>query len=148
MYAFAHAEDIEDVFRPLTDPERVIAQGLLEQASNKLRARVPTIDQLVDLDELKAALARDAVVNAVKRVLMNPEAVTQSESRSGVFIESRRYDASVASALLALDPGDLVGLLPYKGKFRSVKVKSGLHGDSQFPGESNDSVWSRRRNGR
>lgn len=120
--------DVEQVFRPLTDQEKVVAEGLLEQAARKLWARVPQLGLLIADDKRKQALAADAVVNAVKRVLMNPNAARQIQSTQGPFQESMTIDNAVSTGLLYIDPQDLVGLIPTAHrKVRNFHVQPGFH---------------------
>lgn len=125
--AYADYADVEQVFRPLTDAERVIVPNLIEQASRKLRVHVPLIDVLIR-DADKADLARDAIVNAVKRVLINPEGIRQTSWTEGPYSESKTVDATMSSGQLYIDPDDLIGLkpVPQTRRIRSFKVKSGM----------------------
>ena len=85
MEPFATVDDIERVWRELSDAESAMAEGLLSEASMKLRAKIPNIDTLIAGNELRTELARMAVVNAVKRVLMNPEALRVYSTTTGPF---------------------------------------------------------------
>jgi hypothetical protein len=111
MEPFATVDDVESVWRPLTDAEKVVADGLLVQASAKLRARVPNIDARVADSELVAALAKIAVVNAVKRVLQNPEATRQISETAGPFSRNVTVDTALSSGLLYISDDDLADLV-------------------------------------
>lgn len=128
---FATPADVVAVFRPLTSAEEVLATGLLEQVSNKLRRvarrRSADLDTLM-LDELNADAVKAAVVNAVKRVLQNPEAIRQLSTTDGPFTESRTVDTAISSGFLYLDPADLEDIFPSvkKQRLMSFSVKSGF----------------------
>lgn len=126
MEPFAYPDDIEKVWRPLTDEETTLASGLIDQASSKLRALIPNIDSLIYTDELRQVLARAAVVNAVKRVLMNPEALRQISHTTGPYTDSKTLDTAISSGLVYIDSGDLVGLTVRRSAIRSFRVNSGL----------------------
>lgn len=112
---FAEVEDVEAVWRPLSDAERVVAQGLINQASVKLRARVPGIDQRAAGSPLAAALAKIAVVNAVKRVLLNPDAARQISQTAGPFSQNVTVDSTLSAGSLYLADDDLRDLVGDSG---------------------------------
>lgn len=126
MFNFAEVYDIEKIWRPLTEDETSMAAGLLTQASMKLRARIPNIDTLIAASELRTELARASVVNAVKRVLMNPEALRVISTTTGPFSESKTIDTALSSGFVYIDEGDLTGLLFKKSSIRSFRVNAGL----------------------
>jgi hypothetical protein len=131
MEPLADITDVENVFRPLSRSEEQLGEGLIDQISSKLRIearrRGQNIDDLLS-DELTAEAIKTAVVNAVKRVLMNPEAIRQMSTTTGPMSESRTIDAAVSSGLLYLDPSDLADVFPTnnRSKFRSFHVRAGL----------------------
>lgn len=127
MDPFALPSDIEAVWRPLTAEEDAIAFGLIEQASMLLRARVAGIDARAAVDPVAKAVAQAAVVNAVKRVLLNPGAVRQRSQTSGPFSESATLDSSISTGAVYIDPNDLVGLVSSTGVGlpRTARVRSG-----------------------
>lgn len=129
---FATPDDVVAVFRPLTSAEETLASGLLAQASNKLRldARRRGVDiATLMLDELTADAVETAVVNAAKRVLMNPEAVRQMSITTGPMSESRTIDTAVSSGLLYLDSNDLADIFPLqkRSRIQSFRVRAGLN---------------------
>lgn len=128
---FATSADIVAVWRPLKPEEEVIAPGLIDQASNKLR--LAGRRKGVDIDALFASadtVKRDAitavVVNAVKRVLMNPEAVRQYSETTGPFTESKTIDSAVSAGILYLAPGDLSDIFPTRSPYTSFRLRAGL----------------------
>jgi hypothetical protein len=125
---FAEPEDIALVWRPLSSAEKLVARGLIAQAGTKLRMLVRGIDRLIDGDELLTAVAHDAVVNAVKRVLMNPEGLRQRSSTTGPFTDSDTVDTTLSSGQLYIDVDDITGLIPSQNAFRSFRIRPGLSG--------------------
>lgn len=127
MDAFAYDYDVEAIWGPLTILESSVVPGLLREASVKLRLRVPDVDTRIVGDELRAEAAKIAVVNAVKRVLMNPEAVRQYSSTSGPYTDSKTIDAAVSSGFVYISNEDLVGLTPKRSKprMKSFRIRSG-----------------------
>ncbi|UAJ78317.1 hypothetical protein IT072_02395 [Leifsonia sp. ZF2019] len=128
MTTFATPEDVANVWQPLTTSQEALAENLIEQASNKLRLkgrrRRRDIDVLYATDPLLANAIRDAVVNAVKRVLMNPEALRQYSETTGPFTESKTLDTSISAGGLYLAPGDLIDIFPGSSGIRSFRVKT------------------------
>jgi hypothetical protein len=128
MTAFAVPDDIANVWQPLTADQESIAEALIDQASLKLRVaarrRGRDLDAMVASDPLIGEAAQTAVVNAVKRVLMNPKALRQYSETTGPFTESQTIDSSVSTGGLYIDPSDLADILPGRSGFRSFRVKT------------------------
>jgi hypothetical protein len=127
LASFAVPGDVEDIYRPLTPEETALATGLLAAASLKLRVRVPDIDARIAGSELLAAIAKNAVASAAKRVLQNPDSWRQLSETTGPFSTSGTLDAAVSSGALYLAADDLVGLVSSGGPvFGSVRLRMGL----------------------
>lgn len=126
MEPFAVPGDIEAVWRPLSATEAVVAEGLIDQASVALRLRVPGIDALIAGNELLTAAAKAAVVNAVKRVLQNPDLDKQWSETTGPFTEFHTVSDSISSGALYFTAADLFGLVPSEsGIPGTARVRSG-----------------------
>ncbi|WP_163275334.1 Gp19/Gp15/Gp42 family protein [Cellulomonas iranensis] len=134
---FAQPADIVSVWRPLTSEEHKTALGLLLTASNQLRLigreRRVDVDELIAGDELLAAAAQTAVVNAAIRVLKNPDSLRQYQrsETTGPFTESEggTYDNTVSAGVLYIDPADLLGLVPVvvdRGLVGTIRLGAGL----------------------
>jgi hypothetical protein len=108
---YAHLGDLAAAFRPLTEAELGVAGSLLTEASVKLRSRVPGLDAMVAADADRGLLAKAAVVNAVKRVLLNPSGMKQRSESAGVFSASGSFDDSGASGSIEFTDADLYGLV-------------------------------------
>ena len=124
--------DIAAVWRPLTTDETQAATGLISQASAMLRMRAPGIDARIaaDDDGVVGDAVKAAVVNAVKRVLTNPEAMRQFQNSetTGPFTDQKggTFDDSVATGALYFTGADLFGLVPsVSGLPQMARVKSG-----------------------
>lgn len=127
MEPFAEPSDVVAIYRALSTEETILATGLLAAASLKLRVRVPRVDEMAAGSELLAEVAKLAVSMAVKRVLMNPDALRQFSETTGPFSESNTVDSAVSSGALYLSDADLEGLVPsVGGVVGSVRLRMGL----------------------
>ncbi|ARC55982.1 hypothetical protein AS850_02700 [Frondihabitans sp. 762G35] len=131
MTPFASSDDVAEVWGDLTLAEEAKVDAWIAQASTKLRVKARKrnvdIDHLVETDELAKLTAKDAVVNAIKRVLMNPEGYRQKASTTGPFTESGTIDTALSTGLIYISDDDLDGLLPRtSNRIRSFRVRSGL----------------------
>lgn len=128
---FATSEDVAAVWGELTTDQETLVEAWLAQASNQVRMiarqRNVDVDSLLTGDPLAAVLVRDAVVNAVKRVLMNPEGYRQLSRTKGPFTESGTIDTALSTGMIYIAAADIAGLFPApRGRFRSFRVKPGL----------------------
>ncbi|WP_104164684.1 hypothetical protein [Arthrobacter sp. SX1312] len=127
MAEIATKDNVIEAWGPLSVREEQVVDWLISEADTKLRLRVPAIDAVMEAGGLQAKLATIAVVNAVKRVLLNPEAVRQISTTTGPVTDSKTIDAAVSSGLLYISEEDLRGLLrkPRRSGIRSFRVRSG-----------------------
>lgn len=128
---FAIPDDIVAVWQPLTPAQEIIAPGLIDQASNKLRLagrrKGKDVDAMFDSgDDVVRDAITAVIVNAVKRVLMNPEAVRQYSETTGPFTESKTIDSAVSAGILYLAPGDLSDIFPTRSPYTSFRLRAGL----------------------
>lgn len=119
MQPFAIYQDIEAVWRPLTTDELTSVEALLVEASNKLRADIPSIDTRVETNTLAAANAKSAVVNAVKRVFMNPEGYLTETIDGYVY----RFDTAISRGEVYISAADLRPFRRRRGGFGTVFLK-------------------------
>lgn len=108
----ADRQDVIAIIGPLTPAQEAVVDGLLLNASVKvyLLAQRAGID-LASLDEIGTAAVTAAVVNAVVRVLRNPEGIRQFQNTrtAGPYSETEggtRADDSASGGLYIAD-GDL-----------------------------------------
>ncbi|WIB25817.1 Gp19/Gp15/Gp42 family protein [Curtobacterium sp. MCSS17_015] len=128
---FAEPDDVAAVWGELTGDQEALVEAWLGQASNQLRMiarqRGADADTLVESDPLIGAIMRDAVVNSVKRVLMNPEGYRQLSRTKGPFTESGTIDTALSTGMIYIAPADIAGLFPAsRQRFRSFRVNAGL----------------------
>jgi len=108
---FAAVGDVAAQYGSMTPAEESLAGWLLRAASNMLRARRPTIDQLIADGLISQDMAALAVTNMVLRVMRNPSGL-RSET-VGPF--SRSYDTSVAAGLLVFTDDEALIIAPEPG---------------------------------
>lgn len=103
----ATAQDVADLWRPLSDAETPRVERLIDKASAKLRQACPfDIDARIELfatdptqlNALDPAIVSDRVALIVKRFLANPEGAASVSKSAGPFAQStsfvNRYDKS------------------------------------------------------
>ncbi|MEG9248011.1 Gp19/Gp15/Gp42 family protein [Arthrobacter sp. Soc17.1.1.1] len=127
MPEIATKDNVIEAWGPLSVREEQVIEWLLSEASTKLRLRVPNVDAMVAEAGLLADAAKIAVVNAVKRVLQNPEAVRQISTTTGPVTDSKTIDAAVSSGFVYISEEDLTGLRRKRSRqrIRSFRVRSG-----------------------
>lgn len=116
LYPFAAFEDVEAIWRPLSDDEAAVAGAWIDQASQQIRDEVPDIDGL-DVDERLAAgsLSQDTVryvvARMVLRVMMNPGGNRQQSRTVDDYSESFTVDSARASGELFISDRELRRLM-------------------------------------
>lgn len=113
MAAFASTFDLADMWRPLTPAEDVTATALLDRVSSLIRTRLPGIDARMVADPNLTELVRGVALDAVLRVLRNPDGLVQ-ESVGGYSYS--RASGSNAGALYVSD-AEWALLLPTAGSW-------------------------------
>lgn len=133
---FAEIEDVVAVWGELTLAEETQVTAWLVTASNNLRLtgkqRGVDVDSFIFGDELLTAAAKDAVVEAVRRRLINPTGVRQ-RSRTvtdGPFSDTSNetIDSAISAGGLYFTADDLIWLpvVTKRSRFGSFTVKSGF----------------------
>lgn len=132
---FADVEDVEAVWGELTVAEEAQVQAWLVTASNNLRLigqqRGVNVDAYIAGDELLEQAAKDAVVESVRRRLINPDGIRQ-RSRTvtdGPFSDTamETVDTALSSGVLYFTDDDLRWLPARRSrKIGSFRVKAGL----------------------
>lgn len=126
MAELASPDDVAAAWRPLSTEEMGVAETLIEQASAKLRVEVPNIDSVAVEGSLKAQLAKTAIVNAVKRVLQNPDGWLSQSFGIDDYREENRRDSALSTGALYIDPADLKGLVARGRGFGTIRLGSAL----------------------
>lgn len=111
MTALATDDDVEALWRPLSEAESARIGRLLDVASAKVRQAVPTVDARVASGDLDADIVVSVVVSMVARVLTNPGMVRQIT----VGGESVTLAAETLRGLFLL-PEELAELSPSAGR--------------------------------
>lgn len=101
----AEVADIEVRWRPLTDAEATVATALLGDAWLILTKADPTIESRLDASPatLDEGLVTIVLVEMVKRVLRNPDGITQESIQDYSYTRDR----NISSGLLTVTDDDL-----------------------------------------
>lgn len=102
----AQTGDIEARWRPLTSAETIVADALLADAWLLLKKADATIETRLDADPvtLDSGLVKIVLVEMVKRVLRNPDGITQESIQDYSYTRDRAN----SSGLLTVTDEDLV----------------------------------------
>lgn len=133
---FAEVHEVEAVWGELTVTEEAQVGAWLITASNNLRLigleRGISVDDYIDGNELREQAAKDAVIESIRRRLMNPEGIRQ-RSRAVTTgptseTESETIDSAISAGGLYFNADDL-RWLPKRSKrrFGVMRAKSGYY---------------------
>lgn len=122
----ASIEDIEAMWRPLSEQETINATALLAAVWARVKFQVPGVEANLDSEALDPILARAVLVAAVLRVLRNPEGLRQQQ------IDDYSYtrDTALSSGELYLSDDELALLGAPKPRARSMNTSSRFGGTS------------------
>jgi hypothetical protein len=121
----ATAQDVADIWRPLTDAETVQADNLCAKASARLRQKCPfDVDARIalfssnpaDPTALDPLVVTDVVAGIVKRAMVNPDGATSVSTTRGPFSDTKGFGGQrnqPANTLVVLD-SDIDQLRPAK----------------------------------
>lgn len=89
----ATTDDLEDLWRSLSDSETTVATALLRVASRVVRARYSDVDARILSESLDAQDVADVVALMVKRAMLSPAAdgVEQQSQTAGPFGITNKY---------------------------------------------------------
>lgn len=96
----ATAQDVADIWRPLSDAEDAQAQRLIDKASARLRRRcrfdldaaIATYDTSpTDPSAIDPLIVADVVAGMVKRAMVNPDGATSVSDTEGPFSRTRGF---------------------------------------------------------
>lgn len=112
MPALADADDVQAIWRPLTDAELAVVLGQVRFASAIVRRRVPSVDARLAAGTLDADLVRGVVASMVKRALLNPDqnievAIDDMRLKKSDAVSGELYLSDDELALLR--PNSLIG---------------------------------------
>jgi hypothetical protein len=108
MADLATIDDVEQLWRALSDDELGRTEAMLRYASSIVRARFPGIDARIASCQLDSQLVADVVAGMVIRAGRNPSGVSQET----IGPVSYSVNANVASGYLTLTPDDIALLAP------------------------------------
>ena len=129
--SFASTDDVETLFRPLSDTEDGQAERLLRMASNLIRQKVANIDVRIAASVAPQAgvvpidpeIVADVTASMVVRVLRNPQGV----KAEGIGPASATYDDRVAAGFLYVSPDELSLLLVRpRPSIGTVRISEGM----------------------
>lgn len=129
MEPFADIGDVVDVMGSLDAAQTAAAPGNLAQASMLMRGwgieRGLNIDELIEDDEVRTAIVKGAIVQAVKRALGNLNGVLETTVALDDYRRTERRDQSTSTGQLYIDDNDLTGLIPAKQRSRFGTLRMG-----------------------
>lgn len=116
MDPFANPEDIQRVRGDLDQRERDAAHELCEEASARLRVRVPTIDDRIADGALDPVIPKGIVRRMVIDVLNNPEQYVSEQIDDAVY----RFDPELLRRRMVPTDDELADLRPVSQRRRPV----------------------------
>ena len=111
MDPFAEPGDVEAIWHPLSDAERLLVLSRLEEASQLVRDAFPTVDARVLDGSLSAATVKFIVRNMVHRLVSHPAFVRQSSVSLDDAVKSETYDSSVSTGSMFFTDSEMATLL-------------------------------------
>lgn len=126
MAALASVADVETL-RPLKDAERMTASVLIGRASALIRRRLRSVEADMAADPDYAEVVKGVVVDAVLRVIRNPDGKVQESiddytyrradpvADGALYIADREWDLLVAVPTVTGSSGEWAGSMAYRG---------------------------------
>lgn len=105
-------EDVEGIWRPLTDAEKATVGSLSRYAWLILAREVPGLAERAATDMDLEELVRFELAMALKRVLVNPDFTRQMSTTIDDATVSRTIDQAVSGGLLYFPEATLARLRP------------------------------------
>lgn len=112
MQIIVTRQDVEGIWRPLTDAEAATVENLARYAWLILAREVPGIGQRVETDPDLEELVRFELAMALKRVLVNPDFTRQMSTTVDDATVSRTIDQAVSGGMLYFPEDALARLRP------------------------------------
>lgn len=100
--------DVEAIWRPLSDQEKLIANTRCAQASDYIRARVPNIDDRIASGTIDSGMVAAIVADMVLRVMINPERARSVSRAIADYQRTVTIDQSVSAGALYLTNDELM----------------------------------------
>lgn len=112
MQIIVTPEDVEAIWRPLTDAEKATVNGLARYAWLILAREVPGLADRVAADPELEELVRFEIAMTLKRVMVNPDFTRQMSTTIDDATVSRTIDSAVSAGLLYFPDDSLSRLRP------------------------------------
>lgn len=114
MWPEVTVEEIVKRWRPLTDAEETVAAARIADAEDEIQIRLREVGVTEPPagDDLWVSVYKRTVAEAVRRYMLNPEAMLEVTERLDDWSETRRRDSAVSSGLLYITDDEIAGLLP------------------------------------
>lgn len=124
---YATIPDLEAAWRPLSDGEAVRAQKLLEYASQRIRNRIPGIDDALVASTIEAVSVEMVTVAMVKRAMVNSETegVTQTSEGVGPFSRGATFANPLGNLYLTDEEIRELGGNPPAGRAKNLRLLGG-----------------------
>lgn len=124
---YATVDDLESAWRTLTEVEQSRAVKLLEYASQRIRDRVPGIDDALDDGTVDRISAEMVTVAMVKRAMLNveTEGVTQTSEGAGPFNHSQTYANPQGNLYITDEEIRDLGGNPPTGRAKNLRLIGG-----------------------
>jgi hypothetical protein len=108
MEPFATTDEVEELWRPLTDAELEVVEARLAQASRVIRHHFSNVDARITAGELDADLVADIAAEMVLRYMRNPEGVRSETIQDYSFTR----DQTVSAGSIYLTEAEMTMLTP------------------------------------
>jgi hypothetical protein len=127
MSDFATVDDIEASWRPLSSDELDRAEKLLVYASQRIRNRVPGIDDAIDSGAVDVISVEMVAVAMVKRAMLSSdrEGVTQTTEGAGPFSQGATYANPLGNLYMTDEEVRELGGNPSAGRARNLRLLGG-----------------------
>lgn len=118
MQASVTAQDIEQVWRPLTTAESATIAGLSSSAWRRIVATIPGIESFMDVitpatePRVPLETVQDVMVSMIVRVLKNPSSARIVSESIDDYTDGKTLDAAISSGELYVSDYEIAMLTP------------------------------------
>lgn len=126
--SFASPEDIEGIWRPLSEAETIVATNRLAQASEYIRQQFRLARRDADAEiasgRLSSKLLQGITVDMAHRVMLNPEKLRSDMRSIDDWQRSRTLDNAISAGEIYLSDNELALLgLPKPGRGKAFSIR-------------------------
>jgi hypothetical protein len=116
MDPFASPEDVQAIWRPLSETEYSTVAAWIDEASQQIRDEVPDVlgydvDERILAGSLDAGTVRSVVTRMVRRVMGNPDGDSSVTEQTGPFAVTRTRSAATATGALYISTSEMRRLM-------------------------------------